>query len=171
MLAEIEGYANDLLTLVGADLEVEVCWGRDGTGLADSCSGCGAAFPSSRKVKACARCGAERGPKIVEKLDIDVSRRSGCADDFTGIAVALGASRWLREDRGSEWGVALLDEPTSQMDAANVRAFSAKLPEMLRASGFAQAFVVSHHRSALSSMPGRIEITSKDGVSIARVIA
>lgn len=170
VLVEIEGHANDLLALVGADLEVAVTWGRDGTGLADACGGCGASFPASRKVRACARCGAERGPKVVEKLDIEPSRRSGCADDFGGIAVALGSSRWLREDRGSAWGTALLDEPTSQMDVAHVRQFAAKLPELLLASGFQQALVVSHHRGALASMPGRILVESSGGKSTARVV-
>jgi DNA repair exonuclease SbcCD ATPase subunit len=171
VLAEIEQHANDLLATVGVDLQVAVTWGRDGTGLQAACGACGASYPTSRKVRACARCGAERGPAVTERLDIEPSKRSGCADDFGGIAVALGASRWLREDRGSEWGVATLDEPTSAADATNRRAFASKLPELLRESGFSQALVVSHHRDTLATLPGRIEITAKGGVSTARVIA
>jgi len=171
VLGEIEEHANEILGAVGADLTVAITWAREGEGLADACGGCGAAFPASRKVKDCARCGAARGQKITERIDITPSRRSGAADDFGGVAVTLGASRWLREDRESEWGTATIDEATSQMDAANRRAFAVRLPEILRLAGFEQALLVSHHRETLEALPGRIEVVSKDGRSTARVVA
>jgi hypothetical protein len=171
VLAEIEEHANEMLGAIGADLTVAISWGRDGSGLADACSKCGAAFPKSLKVKDCSRCGSVRGQKLVERLDIDPSRRSGAADDFGSIAVTLGASRWLREDRGSEWATATLDEATSQMDASNRQAFAVRLPAVLKLAGFDQAFVVSHHRETIECLDGRIEIISKDGRSTVRVVS
>ena len=170
VLAEIEAHANDVLGRIGADLSVAFRWGREGAGLADACGKCGAAFPASRKVKDCARCGAERSARMIERLDLLPSKRSGAADDLASIATAFGTSRWLREDRGSEWGTVLLDEPTGQMDHANMRAFASKLPDVIRSGGFGQAMVVSHHRSALDTMPARIEICSKNGFSVAKVV-
>jgi len=174
ILRTIEGYANEMLDefeLEHLPLRVRITWAREGSGLADACGGCGAAFPSSRKVRACARCGAERGQKFAEKLDITPSRRSGAADDFGGVAVSLGASRWLREDRASAWATTTIDEATAKMDASNRVAFASHLPAVLRMAGFAQALVVSHHRETLEVLPGRIEIVSEDGCSTVRVIA
>ena len=171
VLAEIAGNANEILATIGVDLEVAITWAREGSGLADACPGCGAGYPASRKVRHCGKCGAPRGAKVVEKLDIEPSERSGAADDFGGIAVTLGASRWLRGDRESEWATATIDEATSQMDASLRRAFAARLPEVLRIAGFRQALVISHHRETIEALPGRIEISGRGGRSTARVVA
>jgi DNA repair exonuclease SbcCD ATPase subunit len=170
VLAEVEQNGNDVLATLGIDATVAVRWGREGDGLADACGSCGAAFPASRRVKVCARCGAERGPKVVERLEIVPSRRSGAADDFAGFAVALGASRWLREERGSAWGTTLLDEPVAQVDRAYRRSFASKLPEVLRMSGFGQALVTAHHPDVLETLPGKILVESQGGRSTARVV-
>lgn len=170
VLDVIEGYANEVLGLVGAELDVKISWGRDGAGLADACASCGAAFPASRKVKHCARCGAERGQKVTERLEVIPSRISGAANDLVGIAITLGASRWLREERESEWSTATIDEPTAAFDGVNVRAFMNALPRAMKSSGFDQVFVIAHHRGALDGMPGRIQVTADGKRSTVRVV-
>lgn len=161
VLKHIEASANELLGDSGIELQVGIHWSRTGQGFAAACESCGNPFPSSVKVKTCMRCGAERGPKLVNKLDIALSNSSGAADDLAGGAVQLAASSWLRRERGALWNVAMLDEPFGALDAANRRAFAAHLTAMLRgAHGFEQAFVIAHHASVLDALPSRIEITS-----------
>jgi DNA repair exonuclease SbcCD ATPase subunit len=169
-LGEIEQEANGSLERCAIDLSVRMVWSRDGSGLAAACGQCGAAYPASARVKNCERCGAERGPNLVNRLEVDVSDRSGGADDLAGAVVQLAASRWLRDDRGSRWGVALIDEPFGQMDAANRRAFAARLPTLLREAGFAQSLTIAHHPGVLDALPGRIEIVSDGRRSTARVV-
>ena len=170
-LVEIEARACDLLRTCGIDLSVKIEWSREGTGLAATCGACGAAFPKSEKVKRCARCGTERGPNLVNKLEIVPSDVSGAAEDLAGASVQLAASAWLREDRDSRWGVAMLDEPVGAMDAAIRRMFAGKLPVMLGQVGFGQSFVIAHHSSVLDALPGRIEVVSDGRRSVARVVA
>ena len=68
---------------------------------------------------------------MVHRLDIELSDRSGAAEDLAGAAFQLSASAWLRSERNSAWSVALLDEPFSQLDAGNRRAFATHLAAML----------------------------------------
>jgi DNA repair exonuclease SbcCD ATPase subunit len=169
-LADIENGANELLKTCGIDLSLSFQWAREGNGLATDCDSCGAPFPASQKVKRCA-CGAERGPKMVNKLDIILSDRSGGSEDLAGISAQLAASAWLRNDRGTSFSVALLDEPTGALDEANRRALSVHLANMLKGQyGFEQAFIVSHHKSTTDAMPGRIEIVADSNGSKVRVV-
>jgi len=157
-VSEIEAGANGVLLGAGIDLGVSVSWQREGNDPARRCEACGWAYPSSARVKACGECGEARGRHQVSKLEVDLTRRSGAAEDLGGIALRLAASEWLRRDRASAWASASLDEPFSQADAANRRALGAKLWPMLRAAGFAQAFISSHTHDVLNALPARIDI-------------
>lgn len=171
-LGEIEAGANEMLTACGIDLRVGVSWAREGSGFAKACDACGAAFPASTRVKRCERCGAARGPHLVNKLEVVLSDRSGAAEDLAGAAVQLSASAWLRADRASGWSTALIDEPFGQLDGANRRAFAGHLATLLRGRyGFEQALVIAHHSSVLDALPGRIEIVNEGGNALARVIS
>lgn len=171
-LQQIQDDANEMLRESGANLSIEARWSREGKGLASACEACGNPFPSSAKVKHCERCGCSRGPKLENKLDIVLSDWSGAAEDLAGAGIQLAASRWLREERGTSWSTALLDEPFGALDAAHRRGFAAHLTAMLSGRyGFEQAFVVAHHASVLDALPGRIEIVSDGRWSIPRVVA
>jgi DNA repair exonuclease SbcCD ATPase subunit len=169
VLGDIEGRASETFGRCGIELGVKMVWSREGDGMASACGACGQGLPASQKVRECPRCGAARGPKLVNKLDFEVSDRSGGAEDLAGGVLQLAASAWLREDRGSQWATAMIDEPFGQMDAANRRDFAGHLPTILRESGFSQAFVIAHHSGILDSLPGRIEIVSDGKHSTARV--
>lgn len=158
-VAEIEHGANSLLASAGIALEVRMRWERATQGLASACEVCGAAFPSSRKIRQCGRCGAARGPKLEEKLEVELSDRSGAADDLAGIALALSASAWLRAARGARWSVCCLDEPFGALDAANRQALGAHVASMLRRM-FDQAFVVAHQQDVIEQLPARLLVTA-----------
>jgi DNA repair exonuclease SbcCD ATPase subunit len=171
-LEEIGDQANAMMSACGIDLSLEIQWAREADKLARSCDGCGAAFPDSQKVKACARCGMARGQHLVNKMDILLSEQSGAAEDLTGAAFQLAAAHWLRRDRLSEWAVALIDEPFGQLDAVHRRAFSTYLAAMLGSEfGFKQAFVISHDSNVNATFPGRIEITHDGKRASAKVVA
>jgi DNA repair exonuclease SbcCD ATPase subunit len=155
-LAEIEAGANLILSAAGIDLTVGVQWGREGQGLASWCSECGAPFPASARVRTCEKCSATRGPKIVERLDVELSDRSGAAEDLAGAAIQLAATAWLRRERGVSWAVAFLDEPFGALDEAHRRAFAGQLVAMLRGAAFEQAFVVAHHPDVIDGLPARL---------------
>lgn len=166
-LAEIEGRANDLLASLGSGLSVAVRWARENDReLADACADCGAPFPKSKREKVCTTCGAERGPKVTQRLDLVPSRRSGGADDLAGIAFALGAGTMLLAERGSDWGVATLDEPFGALDAHNRRELAAHLGQIVSSEHrIAQLFVVAHERGVIAALPRRISIVSEGGWS------
>lgn len=168
-LGQIEGLANQLLQDAGIALSVTVRWAREGDGLASSCDKCGAAYPTSAKVKQCPKCSASRGQNLVNKLEILLSNRSGAAEDLAGIAIQLAASQWLRRERGSQVEFAVLDEPFGALDRTNRKALSAALPKMLAAAGIHQAFVIAHTADVLDALPARIAITSTDGCATASV--
>ena len=171
-LLQIQDDANEMLRESGANLSIEAQWSREGKGLATACEACGNPFPASAKVKHCERCGAPRGPKLENKLDIVLSDWSGAAEDLAGAGIQLAASRWLREERGTSWSTALLDEPFGALDAAHREGFAAHLTAMLSGRyGFEQAFVVAHHASVLDALPGRIEIVSDGKWAVPRVVA
>lgn len=171
-LSEIEARAREMLVAANIPIEVAVRWARDGSGLAATCDACGAAYPTSAKVKACARCGAQRGPNIVNKLEIELSNRSGAADDLAGAAIQLAASAWLREDRGSAWSVAMLDEPFSSLDKSLRKSFASHLTAFLsQRYSVEQAFVISHTPDTVEQLPGRIEVVGDGAWSSARVVA
>lgn len=165
-LQAIEAGTNQLLVNSGIDLEVAVQWSREGDGLAAHCDACGAPYPSSQKVKTCERCNALRGPKLVEKLEIELSDRSGAAEDIAGMGFYLAASRWLRMAKGIDWSVACIDEPFGALDETNRQALSVHLATMLRSDyGFVQSFVVAHDRSIMDALPNRVEIVAGESGS------
>ena len=162
-LSEIEEGANDVLRETGINLGIKVQWGREGVGLATWCPECGCPYPASAKVKRCERCKAERGPKVVDRLDVELSDRSGAAEDLAGAALQLAAASWLRRTRDVGWSVALIDEPFGALDESNRKAFAAHLMTMLRGRhGFEQAFVVAHHADVLDGLPARIVVEAGD---------
>lgn len=165
-LADIEAGANTLLGSAGIDLSVRASWGREGTGLATHCQSCGQPFSSSAREKTCQTCGAGRGPKIVEKLELELSSDSdGAAEDIAGLAMQLSAAAWLRTRRQAAWSTVFIDEPFASCDARIGEQLASQLRIMLGgAYSFRQAFVVSHSAILTESMPGRIEIIrGRDG--------
>ncbi len=167
VLGQIEEDANRRLALASIPLSVRVQWTREGGDPAKACDACGASFPASAKVKACARCGATRGKQIQNSLDFILSDRSGAAEDLAGIAVQLAARDWLLADRGSDWRPVVIDEAFGQLDPANRRALAQHFGMLL---GSQQAFIIAHHAQVLDALPGRIEIVrGKD--STVRVVS
>lgn len=169
-LAQIETMANVSLS-GGQSLSVRMVWGREGAGLAKACDNCGEPFPASAKVKACDRCGEARGQHIVPKLELELSDRSGAAEDMVGIAIQLAASSWLRSRRNAAWATALIDEPFGQLDRSNRAATGRRFGAMLQEGGFQQALVVAHSSDVLDSLEGRIEISNIGGRASVRVVA
>ena len=170
-LAEMEGEQNDHLAEAGIDLRVRVSWAREGKGLADHCEECGAAFPASAKVKVCARCGAPRGAKQIDRLELEPSDRSGASEDLAGLSFQLAAAAWLRQARSFAWSVAIVDEPFAACDAGNRRAMAVHLQRMLAAFRFSQSFVIAHDPSTTEALPGRIVITREGARSFVKVAA
>jgi len=174
VLKIVQEVANDhVLGACGIGLRVEASWEQQGKGLARTCDACGMPFPDSAKVKECQRCHAPRGPNTVNRLEFQFGR-SGGAEDLAGLALQLGASRWLRgrlETRVSNpWTTACIDEPFGHLDEEHRGSVGRHLPGMLKAAGFDQAFVVAHHAAALDTLPGSILITGRGGRSEVRVV-
>lgn len=160
-LADIEADANAILAAAGIQLTVSVQWQRTGQGLATHCTACGQALPTSAKVKQCPACKAERGPKQVERLDLQLSDTSGAAEDLAGAALQLAAWDWVRRDRNVGWGVAFLDEPFGALDGANRRGFATALQVMLT-QRFQQAFVVAHHDDVTDALERRLTVKADE---------
>ncbi len=169
-LSQIEMGANELLSECGADLRVAVSWAREGSGPAKACEACGAAFPASAKVKVCERCNTPRGPHLVQKLEVELSDRSGGLEDLAGIALQTAAWRWLRSARGSAWGVMILDEPVAALDRSLRKAFTSHLARMLTLGGAEQSLVIAHSSDVLESLPGKILVTNDGGDARAEVV-
>lgn len=161
-VAEVVRDANEALAAAELDLWVEPAWGRELGKPADNCAECGAPFPASARVKACA-CGAARGQKVKHEFRFRVRSNtagvSGGNRDVAGIALRAAAFRWLKARRGAGWGVALLDEPLAQLDDSNRAAMVAGVARLLGA--YEQVFLTAHHRGALDAMPNRIRISGK----------
>lgn len=171
-LAAIEADANSVLSGAGIDLTIKIRWSHEGGGLAAWCGECGSAFPTSAKVRKCARCGAERGPKQIERLDVLLSDQSGAAEDLAGAALQLAAAAWLRRERGVAWSVGLLDEPFGSLDEANRKAFATQLMLMLRGrAGFEQAFIIAHHPDVLDGLPGSILVGARSDSSVLQAVS
>lgn len=165
-LRSIEAGANALLDAAGIDLEIAVSWAREGQGLATHCDACGSPYPASQRVKQCERCGAQRGPKQIDRLDVELSDRSGAAEDLAGIAFQLAAGAWLRQARGAAWSVACIDEPFGALDETLKRSLATHIATMLMGRyGFEQALVVSHDSATREMMPHVIEIVAGDAGS------
>ncbi len=157
-LTFVEDEANFQLADSDIDLSVKARWEREADGPAKTCDDCGAAFPSSRKVKNCERCGALRGSHTVQKLDFVLSDRSGALNDLGGISMQLAAGAWLLGARHSPWTTALMDEPFAQCDAFNRRALASQLLKLLNRGVFRQALVISHSPETIDVWPHKITI-------------
>ena len=169
-LKTIEQDANAALRAL-SDSSFELSWAREGGGKAKSCPACGEPFPASVKVRECPLCGRERGPHMVERLDVVFGgRQSSAIEDLVGTFLAIAAARWLAEDRGSPFSTMFVDEATAHLDAAHRRAVAYKLPGILREMGVTQAFVISHDRGVVAALPSRILIESDGARSVARVV-
>jgi DNA repair exonuclease SbcCD ATPase subunit len=170
-LEVIEGGANNLLNRCAIPLSLQVKWGRETNGLAKACDECGQPFPKTTTIRKCAQCGAERGPEISPKLDIELSNSSGGAYDLVGGSFQLSASKWLRNNRLSGWDVGLIDEPFGALDASNRKAFANHLASLLRSDyGFRQAFIVAHHKEIMNALPRCVEITNNEGHATLKVM-
>lgn len=167
-LAVIEANTNRSLSESGIELSVSLKWGQESsTELAPHCNACGASFPNSKRVKVCARCGAERGPKVDEKVDFALSDRSGAAEDLAGFHLQIAAAAWLYGQRGVPWRVIAVDEPFGALDEAHRKAMGVHVAALLRSRyAFEQAFVIAHDVGSTDAMPGRIRvIAGADGWS------
>jgi DNA repair exonuclease SbcCD ATPase subunit len=170
VLAAIVADGNDKLKLAGIDLSFNITWAREGKSLADTCSQCGRAFPSSQRVKAC-KCGEKRGPKLIEKSDILFSDRSGAAEDIIGGIIRLEAGKWFKADRGSNWSTLLVDEPFGALDDSNRDAFARLLKlACTPINGAAQAFIVAHNNDVMDDLPATILVRRYDGHSTIEVV-
>jgi DNA repair exonuclease SbcCD ATPase subunit len=167
-LSAIEAGANSMLAECGIELSVGMSWTREGKDLAKTCVQCGAAFPSSAKIRECV-CGAPRGQNVMRRLDVELSDSSGAAEDLVGAAIQLTASNWLREKRESSFSVALIDEPFGACDKANRKAFAVNLSKILKTS-FEQSFVISHSPDTVEMFPGKILVTAHADYSTAAVV-
>jgi DNA repair exonuclease SbcCD ATPase subunit len=155
----------------GIALEFTVSWSQETKKPAEFCDQCGAPFPASARVKQCGRCSAERGRKLSNELRVELSDKSGGADDLAGVMFQLAAAHWLRRYQGSEWAIFLVDEPFGALDVAHVRRLSAHLGRLLGEQfGAVQAFIVAHHAEVLEATPGRIHITSSESTSVIEVL-
>lgn len=158
-LAEIERSGCTALASLGSGLSYAVTWGRPVQGqLAPHCDACGSPF-AEKKATRCA-CGAERGPKLNERLDIVPNRVSGGAEDLCGLAFGLASWAWLRRERASEWGAVFLDEPFGALDLHHKRELSVQLPALLAAVGVEQAFLVAHEAALVDAAAARVSIVS-----------
>ena len=164
-IRQVERGANDILSECGIDLQVTLRWGKENTTeLATTCERCGSTC--SGKAKKCAKCGAERGPKIDPKVELELSSKSGAADDLAGLALSVSAGAWLRDRRGSAWRALIVDEAFASLDAANRRALATYLATAAQRGGYRQLIVIAHDSASLSTMPARISIVGQqDGSS------
>jgi DNA repair exonuclease SbcCD ATPase subunit len=169
-MGEIQDAANADLAEMGSGISAEMRWEHPGRGLAKECEECGRAFPDSARVREC-ECGAARGPAVVRRLDCRLSKWSGGAKDLAGLSLQLAAARWLREERGSTWEFAFVDEPAAALDESLRLSLSSHLPRLLSSAGVRQALVVSHDPRAASALPGRIQVTSDGTWSKVEVVS
>ena len=160
-LGKIEAEANFVLGACGVPLSLRVSWEREGKDPAAECPKCGLAFSPSAREKVCRECGEPRGKNRIQRLDVAMSNVSGAAEALGGLSAAFGASAWLRRQRDSQWGAAMLDEPLAACDKRVRQQVGTQLREMLGFAGFGQAFVVSHDAMSVSALPGRILVTGR----------
>ena len=169
-MRRVESMGNAMLSDAGIPLSFRVRWASEGKKLAGACDACGHVYTGQRD-KACPRCRAERHMHSIDRPGLELSDRSGAAEDLVGANVRLGASAWLRRKRQMPWGVAMIDEPYGALDAANREAFSQYLVSSLRGRfGFEQAFIIAHHDDAMSCLPGRIRVVGTQSGSRLEVV-
>ncbi len=146
--------ATNRLQSSGIDLTLTPSWTRETGMIANQCE-CGWVFGSS---KICNQCGKARGRKTRHEFSTLLSNRSGAAEDLAGFALRVAAFQWLKVQRDVNWSIALLDEPTAQMDRFHRRALGVNILKLLGHT-FEQAFVTSHTGGILESVHQKILIT------------
>ena len=168
--AQIARIANQRLAAGGVALSVALRWRDEGAELAASCEACGEPFGRSQAVKVCKGCGEARPRSAHDRLTVQLSDRSGAAEDLAGLWLQRAAFEWLRARRSSPWRSMVLDEPFGALDAAHRRVVVAEVARMARESG-EQLLVVSHQPGVLESLPGRIVVRGDGrGESTAEVV-
>lgn len=171
-LGLLEERGNALLS--GTGLSFSLAWEREGRELAAACQECGHGFRGQRE-KACPSCGAARGRKRSEELEVlvddgsgeveDVRAKSGGARTLVAWAIRLAGGMLLRERRGSRVAWSEVDEPFGFLDAQNREGMARCFTSMLGAVGLEQAFIVSHDAALLEGLPARIIITREGATS------
>lgn len=166
----IANEGNAMLATSGIDLQFQVQWAKESKGFEPICGQCGRVFANTKSVKPCV-CGQVRQPRLLDRPSLDMSAKSGAADDLVGMAIRLGAAAWLRNSRGSTWSCCIIDEPFGALDGANRDAVLTALLASLRTRyGFEQAFVVAHHEEVMSAMPGTVLVVAGPGGSRVEVM-
>jgi exonuclease SbcC len=176
-VARLEDRANALLS--GTGLSIEFAWERETKKLSPECEECGYSYRGQRD-KSCPACGAERGAKRSDELEIlvhdgsrmieDVRVKSGGAKVLVASAIRLAAGHMLRARRGSRCSWVSVDEPFGPLDAENREGLAATFGGMLAGVGLEQAFVVSHDAALLEALPHGIEIVRSGGSSRVEVV-
>lgn len=169
-VAAIASGANRRLAARGIDLRVSLSWRREGADWAPSCEACGASYPRSAKVRSCARCGAERGKAVQDRLDVHLSDRSGAAEDLAGLMLQRSACAFLRGRRGAAWSSLVLDEPFGALDGRHREVMAQSLAAITEEDGVRQCLVVAHQPGILESLPGKILIRGDGNESTAEVV-
>lgn len=170
-LTALEERANALLA--GTGLSFALSWERELSERTPLCPDCGHAF-RGQKDRSCPACGAPRGAKRSDDLDVmvddgsgeveDARAKSGGARVLVATAIRLAGGLMLRERRGSRVSWALVDEPFGPLDGENRDALARTFTSMLGSVGLEQALVVSHDAALLDSLPARILVV-RDGSS------
>lgn len=153
----VEDRANAVLSRAGVPLSVSLEWGRPTQKREPECPACGHEHPSTSKASRCSGCGAERPFAMTDGLEMNLSDRSGAADDLAGVALSLAAGSVVRSRRASPWELVLVDEPFSACDEANSEALSRQLSQILGGEfGFRRSLVVAHSRRVVDGLPGKV---------------
>lgn len=171
-LRALEQRANDLLT--GTGLGFVFGWERETQEVAPVCYECGHTYKGKRD-KECPACGAERGMKRRDELEIlvhdgsgqdaeDVSTKSGGAKVLVASAIRLAGGMLLREQRNSPVRFALVDEPFGALDVENKTLLARTFAGFLGSVGLEQALVVSHDEALLEALPVKV-VVIRDGTS------
>lgn len=158
---EMERAANQVIEDAGVDLTVQAQWGRELGKAADQCGECGAAFPSSTRVKLCVACGTARGLKVKHEFAWKISDVSGASEDMVGVVLRCAAFRRLQIDRPVNASIAVLDEPAAHFDRRNRKLFATRLRRILEGT-FEQAFVTAHSEDVLAGCSRRLVVVGNE---------
>lgn len=157
-MRQIETLGNALLCDAGIPLSFKVRWTVDGKKLTAVCDSCGYTYQGQRE-KCCPRCKSDRPIQSLDRPGLEMSDRSGAAEDLVGGGLRFGASAWIRRKRAIQWGTVAIDEPFGSLDTDNREGFARYLTTSLMGRyGFEQGFIIAHHDDVMSSMPGRIKV-------------
>jgi hypothetical protein len=172
----IVDHSNVMLEGTGIDL-VEIAWSRPTADPEPICD-CGFRYATGRYAE-CPSCGAARGRKLSDDLEIlvsddsgeveDVKFKSGGAKRLTATAIRFSALALLRDVRGAAINWATIDEPFGPLDEENSELLARQLGTMISNVGLEQAFVVSHNAALIAMLPNKIVVERSDGVSTLRM--